>query len=153
TPNGRPGASPRPMSGRQVHNVLGTLRRALTWAKRPEVHLLSAGFVNPLTPDIVGRKPTKDPLRPSKVPLERRVALIEIMDLWQLCHLAPLLVLPLRPDEYTALLISDVDFSRRILHFRTRLGGRDFNKARQSFILPFPKALVPLFKTCIGDRV
>src|SRR5262245_38746391 len=103
------------MSVRQVHNVLSTVRSALSWSSRPEVHLLPAGFVKPVTPDIVGQKPAKDSLRPSKVPLERRVGLVQIMDLWQLCHLAPLLVLPLRPDEDTALLISDVDFSRRIL--------------------------------------
>jgi hypothetical protein len=74
------------------------------------------------------------------------------MDLWQLLHLTPFFVLPMRPDEGVGLLISDVDFQKQMLKFATRLGGRDFNKARQSFQVPFPVELATLFNLCRGER-
>jgi integrase len=153
TRNGRAGGLPRPMSARQVQNVLTTLRGALAWASRPDVRKLPAEFVNPLGPDIVGHRPAKDPLRAVKLPLELRIRLVESMDAWQLCHLAPSLVLPMRPDEATGLLIADVDFGRRRLRFGTRFGGRDFNKGRQSFEVPFPAELGPVLLACVGGRV
>ena len=39
------------------------------------------------------------------------------MDLWQLCHFAIPLVLPLRPEDYTGLLVSEVDFDQHVLRF------------------------------------
>ncbi|MDG3005866.1 tyrosine-type recombinase/integrase [Paludisphaera mucosa] len=152
TGNGRAGALPRSMSVRQVHNVLATLRGMLAWALRPDVRTLPAEFVNPLGPDVVGRKPAKDPLRAVKLPQELRIRRVEAMDAWQLCHLAPSLVLPMRPDEATGLLIADVDFERRRLRFGTRLGGRDFNKGRQSFEVPFPAELEPVLRACVAGR-
>lgn len=62
------------------------------------------------------------------------------------------MVLPLRPEDYTGLLISEVDFGNRLLQFGTRLQGRDFNKGRQSFVTPFPPELLPLISVCIARR-
>ena len=152
TRNGRPGTVPKPMSPRQILNVLSTLRSAMDWAHLPGVNLLPLGFANPLTPDIVGQRPAKDPLRVVKVSLERRIELVRRMDRWQLCQLSLFLVLPMRPDEEGGLLVNDVDFSARVLRFGTRLGGRDFNKARQDFQVPFPGELVPILEACVGGR-
>jgi integrase len=153
TPNGRAGATARSMSPRQVHNVLGTARALLAWATRPDVRRLPADFANPLTSDLVGTRPAQDPLRVVKLPLDLRIHLVGAMDAWQLCHLAPSLVLPIRPDEATGLLIGDVDLGRGRLRFGTRLGGRDFNKGRQAFEVPFPAQLATLFRWCIGGRL
>ena len=152
TPNGRPGAAPTTRSPRQVYNILGTVRALLAWAARPDVRRLPADFVNPITSDLVGRKAAADPLRVVKLPLAVRTRLVGAMDAWQLCQLAPSLVLPMRPDEATGLLIGDVDFDRGRLRFGTRFGGRDFNKGRQGFELPFPAEIAPLFRRCIGGR-
>jgi integrase len=140
------------MSARQAHNVLTGLRGVLAWALRPDVRKLPAEFFNPLGPDVVGRRPAKDPLRAVKLPLGLRVRLVEAMDAWQLCHLAPSLVLPMRPDEATGLLVEDVDFGRLRLRFGTRFGDRDFNKGRRAFEVPFPPELVPIFRACAGGR-
>jgi integrase len=153
TANGRAGSRPRPMSARQVYNVLSTLRSLLAWGLRPDVRKLPADFINPFSPDIVGHKPAKDPLRSVKLPIDHRIRLVESMDAWQLCHLAPSLVLPMRPEEATGLLIADVDLARRRLRFGTRLGGRDFTKGRQSFEIPFPVELIPLLTACKDQRV
>ena len=74
------------------------------------------------------------------------------MDAWQLCHLAPSLVLPMRPDEATGLLIADVGLDRRRLRFGTRFGDRDFTKGRRTFEVPFPSELVPLLRAAVGTR-
>jgi hypothetical protein len=63
------------------------------------------------------------------------------------------LVLPLRPEDYAGLLVSEVDFDRHVLTFGTRLAGRDFNKGRQSFQMPFPPEFAPLLRMCAGGRV
>ena len=94
----------------------------------------------------------KDPLRAVKLPLGLRIGMVQAMDAWQLCYLAPSFVLPMRPDEATGLLITDVDFRRRRLRFGTRFGGRDFNKGRRSFEVPFPPELDRLFNGCMQGR-
>jgi integrase len=123
-----------------------------SWAHRPDIHKVSPEWVNPVTHELVGSRPRKDPLRDEKLSLDQRVVIVRSMDLWQLCHLSVSIVLPLRPDEATGLLISDVDFHGSYLQFGTRLGGSDFNKGRQSFKLPFPEELTQLLKTAIGGR-
>jgi integrase len=152
TRNGRPGASPKPLSGRHVYNVLQCFQSALAWARRAEVRKLPVDWRNPLTEDVIGPRPKKNPLREDKLPLEKRVALVTGMDRWQLCHLSLLLTLPLRPEEAAGLLVTDVNWEQGWLEFRTRLGGADFNKARQDFVVPFPDELGPVLRTCVAGR-
>jgi hypothetical protein len=152
TRNGHSSSTETLVSPRQVFNVLDCARSLFNWARRPDVNELPASLANPFTTDIVGHKAKKDPLRPIPIPLEHRRALVPWMDHWQLCHFAIALVLPLRPEDYTGLLISEVDFQQRLLKFGTRLGGRDFNKARQSFVVPFPAELEPLLRACVCGR-
>ena len=68
------------------------------------------------------------------------------MDRWQVAQLALSMVLPMRPDEATGLLVSDVDVEKRTLRFGTRLSGADFTKGRQSFSLPFPQEFDPILR-------
>ena len=150
--NGRDGARKRAMSVRQIYNVLTCLRMMLAWARSPEVRYLPSDFVNPLTLEIVGTKPKKDPLRPVLLPIDLRIQMVESMDLWQLTHLCLLWVLPMRPEEVCGLLISDIDWARQHFVFETRFCGRDFTKARTSFHMPIPAQLLPLLQFCIGGR-
>jgi hypothetical protein len=152
TRNGRLGGVARPLSARQIVNILQCLRGALAWARRGDVRKLPADWANPLTPDLVGAPPAKDPLREDKLPLSTRVMLVDVMDGWQLSHLALSLVLPLRPEEAAGLLVTDVDFDKCWLSIGTRFNGGDFTKARTSFKLPFPDALKPLLAFCVGSR-
>jgi hypothetical protein len=123
-----------------------------SWARRPEVHQLPSAFLNPFTEDLVGFRPKKDPLRPTVFPIELRAGMVGLMDRWQLCQLAIALVLPLRPEDYTGLLVSEVDFEGRLLKFGTRLDGWDFNKGQQAFRVPFPVELEPLLRACVAGR-
>jgi hypothetical protein len=152
TPNGRPSSNEKPMSRGQIFNVLDCTRSLLNWAKHPAVNRLPATFVNPFDKAIVGSRPGKDPLRQPGFPVQRRIELVESMDLWQLTHFAIAMVLPLRPEDFTGLLISEVDLEKGMLCFGTRLQGRDFTKGRQSFVTPFPREIMPLILVCIGGR-
>lgn len=106
TRNGRPGGKQKLLTPRQIVNVLECFRTAMAWAARPDVRQLPADWVNPLSPDLVGAPPPKDPLRCDPLPVEIRLKLVGMMDRWQLAHFALPLVLPIRPDEATGLLVS-----------------------------------------------
>jgi integrase len=124
----------------------------LAWACRAEIRKLPLNWANPLTEDVVGNLPKKNPLREDKLPLERRVDLVTKMDRWQVCQLSLLLALPLRPEEAAGLLVTDVDWEQGWLRFGTRLGGGDFNKGRQDFVVPFPDELRPILLACVDGR-
>ena len=153
TRNGHQASRESLMSPGQVYNVLDCARSMFLWARRPDVNLLPSTFINPFAKEIVGEKATKDPLRPIPIPCTARAELVAGMDDWQLCQLGLSLVLPLRPEDFAGLLISEVDLENRLLKFGTRLEGRDFNKGRQSFVVPFPAELQPLLRRCIDGRI
>jgi integrase len=152
TRNGRAAGIEKPLSVRQINNILECLRSMLNWARDPLVGKLPVGWVNPATKQFIGARPLKDPLRPEILPLETRIRLVERMDRWQLCQCSWSLVLPMRADEVVGLNISDVCFDRGWLQFHTRFGGGDFNKGRQDFNIPFPPELVPMLRACMGTR-
>lgn len=150
--NGRPAAEAALMSPRQVHNVLDAARTMLAWAKQPALNLLVSWYDNPFTPDLVGQRPDKDPLRAAAFPLATRLEMVGHMDEWQLVHLALRLVLPLRPEDFAGLLLSDVDADQHVLLFGSRFAGGDVNKGRQEFSCPYPSELEDLLRLCIGGR-
>jgi len=152
TRNGRAGAIPRKMSLRQVQNCLETIRMVLAWALRAEVRKLPPEFVQPITSEIIGGKPPKDPLRPVLVPLDKRIELIQNMDHWQLLTLSCLTILPLRFEDPARLLISDIDFEHRTLRLGGHFGGSDHNKGKVEVTMPLPEELVILFRACAGNR-
>jgi len=152
TRNGRAGGQPRPLSPRQIVNVMETLRAMLAWGGDPRNNKLPPGWVNPVTHGLVGTPPAKDPFRRDPLPVEVRARLVGLMDRWQICTLAPSLILPMRPDEAVGLLIQDVDFDHQELLFGVNLGDVNFTKKKVSFRLPFPDELRPILIAGIGDR-
>lgn len=150
--NGKPGAKKKPMSVRQVINCLETLRTMLAWGCRADVRKLPLDFTNPVSRDLIGVPPCKDPLRKAKLPIERRMELIESMDDWQFLHLVTLFVLPLRFEDISGALISDVSFDEQTMRLCSRFGGSDFNKGRVSVEMPIPAELAGVFQLCIGHR-
>jgi len=117
------------------------------------VRKLPADWLMPLTRDVIGDPPAKNPLRDDKLPLETRVEIVRAMDRWQLCQLALSLVLPLRPDEAAGLLISDVNFARCWLEFGERFKDVNFTKGKTAFVLPFPDEHRAVLRACIADRL
>jgi hypothetical protein len=152
TPNGRSGGHKRPMSTRQIRNTMHTLKMVFEWAVRADVRRLPVDFVNPITSDILGPMPLKDPLRAVALPLEVRLAMLERMDDWQFTNLAALLALPLRPEDASRALISDVDLVEGELRLGSHFGGCDQSKGKIDVTLPLPNALIELFRICIGQR-
>jgi hypothetical protein len=152
TRNGRVAAAEKPLSAAQIFNILDCARTMVNWARRPEVQQLPITLGNPFTEDLVGRRPAKDPLREVVFPIDLRIQLVGQMDPWQLCQLCLAMVLPLRPEDYTGLLVTEVDFAGRLLHFGSRFGGGDFNKGQQCFRVPFPPELDPLLRRCAAGR-
>jgi integrase len=152
SPNGRPAATQKRVSPGYVYNIMDCSRSLFNWATDIQVAKLPLTFANPFSADLVGHRPTKDPLRPQLFPLAERIQIVEQMDEWQLPHLALSFVLPLRPEDYAGLLIEDVDFAKGDLRFGTRFGGSDFNKGRVDFTVPCPRSLMPLLNYMRGDR-
>jgi integrase len=150
--NGRSTGQKRPMSARQIRNVLEALRMVLDWAVRTGVRLLPVDFVNPITPEILGPMPVKDPLREVALPLPARIAMLARMDDWQFLNLAALLVLPLRHEDAARALISDVDLAKGELRLGDHFGGCDFAKGKVNVSMPLPPALIALFRVCVGER-
>jgi hypothetical protein len=152
TRNGRSLSEPKRMSARQIHNVLGTVAAMLADAKRPEVNLLPLHFVNPFTRDLIGEKPMRDPLEKPKLSMDVRIAMVKLMDWWQLATLSWSFVLPQRPDEITGILIGDVNIQSREIIFGNRWGGDDYNKARAAFRICYPQQFDVLAKWLMGNR-
>ena len=152
TRNGRAAAEEKPLSVPQIFNIMDCARTMVNWARRPEVQQLPITLGNPFTKDLVGNRPSKDPLREVVFPMDFRIQLVGQMDAWQLCHLSPAMVLPLRPEDFTGLLISEIDMVSRVLFFGSRLGGWDFNKGQQCFRVPFPQELDALLGHCVAGR-
>jgi integrase len=150
--NGRSGGTKRPMSGREVRNVLQTLRMVLAWGTQADVRHLPADFVNPVTPQIVGPEPIKDPLRRAPLPMEERMGILARMDDWQFRTLSILLTLPLRPEDVARALISDLDLPGMNLRLGSHFGGADCSKGRVDITLPLPEELLPVLQLCIGQR-
>jgi len=150
--NGRSGSAQRLMSPTSIVNVMEAFRGLLNWAKSASVAKLAPTFVSPLTPDLVGVRPERDPLRKNALPVELRVRLLEAADRWRFCTFALSLLLPCRPEEFCGLLVSDVDFEARLLRFGDRFGGSDFTKGRQSFVVPFPVELEPVLRALVDGR-
>ena len=152
TRNGRAAAEEKPLSVHQIFNIMDCARTMVNWARQPEVQQLPITLGNPFTKDLVGERPRKDPLREVVFPMDFRIQLVGHMDAWQLCHLSLSMVLPLRPEDFTGLLISEVDTVGRVLHFGSRLSGWDFNKGQQCFRVPFPPELDALLGRCVAGR-
>ena len=131
--NGHGNGEKRVMKPRGIRNVLETHRDALNWAAGSKVRLLPADFVQPITREIIGAKPRKDPLRPIVFGLERRLRLIQMSDAFQLVTFAPQYILPIRPEQLAGLLIRDVDWEDHVLIFGTRFDEHDRTKGKTSF--------------------
>lgn len=150
--NGRAGGVLKAPSERHLYNILECLRGMFAWARRPEIRKLPSDWVNPLTQEIMGHQPRKDPFRTIKMPLDKRVVLLRHMDHYQFCVLSLLTVLPLRPEEAAGILVSDINWEKTWIEFRTRFAGSDFTKGRTEFVVPFPAELHPIIRECIGGR-
>jgi len=83
TRNGRPGGKPKQLSARQIMNILECFRTMLHWARSAQVRKLPADWAMPLTPDVIGSPPAKNPLREDKLPLDMRIEIVRRMDRWQ----------------------------------------------------------------------
>lgn len=152
TRNGRVGGTKRLMSARSVMEVLERAKAALAYAMRPAIGLLPTDFDMPFERELIGRAPRKNPIRPIVLNLETRIQLLTVMDSYELIHVGPLFILPLRPGELVSLLIDETDWVRDVLRVGDRFDGRDFTKGRQDFQIPFPEQLRPLFRAAVGDR-
>jgi hypothetical protein len=95
TRNGRAAATENVLSLRPIFNVLDCARTMISWACRPEVQQLPITMGNPFSEDLVGHRPTEDPLRPVVFPPDLRMQIVGQMDAWQLCQLCIAMVLPL----------------------------------------------------------
>lgn len=152
TRNGCAKGEVRPLGQKTIHNTLETLRMMLDWAASAPVRKLPVDWTNPVTADIVGSPPKKDPLRKQLISMDDQVKLIHFMDAWQLATLGLLAVFPLRREELAGLLVEDVDTDRRHLNFGTRFGGADFTKGKTAFTLLYPEELQPLIHRLIAGR-
>lgn len=152
TRNGSDDGERKPMSPSMVRHCLETACMLFNWAARTDVRQLPQGFANPFSKGIIESKPSKDPLRQNPVPVQDRIRMVEHMDAWQLCNLAPALVLPLRFEDLAGATISDFKFDKKQWQMGTRVGGNDFNKGHVNFVLPLPPVLCEILQQRVGDQ-
>jgi integrase len=131
-------AAPKHFSAKHIRNVLETTRYLFKYCQSIDRRWLPLSWQNPITVELIGPKVCKDPLRSNPIPIEQRVQLINVATTDELRALLLSILLPLRPEQVTGLLVSDVDFDQKFLKFGTRLNGADFTKGRTSFSVPFP---------------
>jgi hypothetical protein len=150
--NGHDNGRLQPVSPRQVQNILEAVRTMLNWARKTHVNELPSWFVNPIDHEIIGEHQARDPLKPAQVPVPLRQEMLTAMDPWELGILALPFVLPLRPEDFTGLLIRDIDLESRQVVFGPRFDGNDFNKGRQAFRVVLPEQLQPLVERLMEGR-
>lgn len=151
--NGHANSKKKPMSVKHQLNIMEAVRDLFTWAAGPTVRKLPAGFASPFVPEIVGQKPRKNPLRTVDYGLDKRIRLVKVADLYQLIHVVPRFILPVRPEEICGLLITEVDFVQQTVRFGTRFDGRDWTKGQTDLLLPFPAELAPILGEAAGRRI
>lgn len=150
--NGHPAAESRRMSASQVRNVLGCMSTMINWARCPQNNLLPLHVANPFSFDLIGPRPQRDPLEPPKVPMSLRIEMVQVMDAWQLAAMTLPFVIPVRPEDITGLMISEVNFSACEMKFGTRMANDDFNKCGFSFRLAWPVEIEPILRWWVKDR-
>ena len=112
-----------------------------------------ADYDHPFTEDILGREPSKDPLRSSPVPLEKRIQVVGLMNHWQLVNLTSLLVIPTRFEDISGAVITDFDLNAGVWKLGSRFGGSDFNKGHVNVVMPLPPVLIDLLNTYAGISI
>ncbi len=152
TPNGRPGTKSKLMSPKMTRLCSEGLIAVLNWAKKPQVRKLPADYYHPFTEDILGREPSKDPLRSSPVPMEKRIQLVGLMNHWQLVNLTSLLVIPTRFEDISGAVITDFDLKAGVWKLGSRFGGSDFNKGHVNVVMPLPPVLIDLLRYAAAGR-
>jgi len=149
--NGRPGCATARMASRTIRECVDTLRRMLAWAMRPDVRKLPSDFVQPVTSDLRISKPQKDPARANPIPIERRIAMVKLMDTYQLTHLIYPLVLAIRPEDLAGAVVEDFDLQSGIWRIGDRFEGRDFTKGHVTYHVPLPNIVAELARIAAGD--
>jgi integrase len=150
--NGHPNGKPFPATKSNVRLALETLRTMLNWGKSINNRQLPADFVNPVTGEIIPPRKIKDPYRPPAISLELMCKLIANMDAYQLIHLSPLFLIPMRHEDSARALISDVIFTEGTWHFGDHFNGDDQTKEAINYQFPIHPTLTALLKLSIGNR-
>ena len=150
--NGRAAGAKTLMSPRQQRNVLELLRDCMAWAKKPTVRLLSDSFLVPFDASTMPPVSQKPLVRPNPVPLDRRIAMVETMDSWQLRTLCTFVSQPSRIEDISGALISDFDLDAATWRIGPRFGDNDFTKNRTETVIPLPPIVVDLLRLNRGDR-
>jgi hypothetical protein len=91
-------------------------------------------------------------LRKVTFPLERRLRFVPVSDTFDLVTLGMMYILPCRPEQFSGLLVPEIDWNERTLAFGTRFGGADYTKGKVSFRVPYPDELEPLLRFAVGGR-
>jgi len=139
-------------TAKTVRNILECLRTCLNWAIKPERFLLPPDFVMPVTTDLVGNDPPKDPFRPNPLTIEQKIRIVQTASDQKLAVIALSLILPSRADELAGLLVQDVDLERRHLLFGINNPDINFTKGGTAFRIPYPPELDGLITRLIGGR-
>lgn len=150
--NGKTNSPKKAMTASGIRLVLETLKVVFQWGKTATPRNLPEWFINPITPEIIGNPPSKDPMRTIAFSLERRIRLVRASDRYQLINMGLLYLLPLRPEQLAGLLIPEISWQEQTLWFGTRFGEHDFTKGRTTFRVPYPRQLEVLLRAAVGNR-
>jgi hypothetical protein len=152
TRNGCSSGAQTVMSPKLQCLILELLRDVFTWAMRPSVRLLSNTFCMPVDANMIPEVPQKPLVRPNPVPIAKRIAMVQLMDRWQLQNLCTLLTLPTRIEDISGALISDFNLEISEWRIGPRFAGNDFNKNRLDVTIPLPAIVADLLRHNVLER-
>ena len=152
TPFQAKSGQPRFRKEKTVRNILEALRTCLNWARRAENRLLPGDYLMPVTQEILGKEPPKDPFRPNPLSEDDKIKIIQEASDDELTVLALFILLADRADELAGLCIEDVDLNRRHLMFGINNTDLNFTKGHTAFRIPYVQALDGLINSLIAGR-
>ena len=145
TPNGGPATelnSLRSMSEKQKQGIRRRFVSVIEAALAHQPRLVSPGFGNPMTRDLVGPavRPRRGPEAPP-VSIDELVTIVGVLDSYALGLLAPLFLYGPRPSELGHVLIEDVDAADGIVRVVCRPDSGYLTKGRIDKMFPLTRVL------------
>ena len=131
----------------QRARVLGTM---LCWARQADVRKLPVTWINPLSVELIGRRPSKDPLHNDPLPIEQRMKIVALMNRWQLCQLALSIILPCARRSHR-LTCYRRQFRKRVATNRNAAGRRRLYQEPHVIYGAVPRGSPPAFAPALGD--
>ena len=155
TANGGPDSASnpaRPLGASERYETRARLRGILEYAIRNSPPLVPPAWRNPMTQELVGRRPARGAqgLSAPPVGVDDLVRIVAVVDTYGLALLAPLFSFGPRPSELGRILLADFDPAERFLQVICRPEAGYTSKGRRNKFWPVSEALLRCIQPLLG---